>query len=344
MPSKATFKKLDDALAAMQPGETVWAREYNEHKARMYYLGTQQELVQSYLNSPWPRIAEEVILQGRPCRLFFDLDAKGMAEATMVELKDEIIASSLAAIKELGENESVTFIELDGSTPEKQSRHIIFSHVISSIGGVRKLVTHIRDRVSREAAKIIDVAPYAHKKCLRLALSKKFKPTSVPLRPVGIVLDTPEKFMKTLILAPGAPRTFDVEDVDDGGWETGGEGAHIEHIKDWLAPYGIRDCKVKEGSFRCLLKRFPCAKAGRVHASNHLAFTCNFGTLEGSFMCLDPECNKATWMVSEDLEYICFPDRMKAQMDALRRDWQMYEALGEEEFVEPPKKKVRGFA
>jgi hypothetical protein len=345
MQPRPTYKKLDEALAALQPGETVWAREYNEHKARLYYIDTPEALVQSYLNSPEPRIADEVLLNGRPCRLFFDLDAKGMTEATMIQLRDEIIACTLATIKELGETEPVTFVELDGSTPEKQSKHIIFSHVITSISGVRKLVTLIRERVSPEAAQIIDLAPYAHKKCLRLALSKKFKPTSVPLLPVGIVLDTAEKFMKTLILAPGAPRAFDVEDVDDGGgWEEGGEGAHIDRIKDWLAPYGIRDCKVKEGAFRCLVRRYPCAKADRVHANNHIAFTCRFDDLHGSFMCLDPECNKATWMVSEDLEYICFPDRMKAQMDALLRDLKMYEALVvDEDFEVKPAKKTKGF-
>ncbi|KAK4726573.1 hypothetical protein R3W88_031490 [Solanum pinnatisectum] len=230
----ATFPRQDEAMkyAKEQTDARVFSYQDHVNGQRRFLVSTYKEFWRRYKTmNPKFRHHYEVIQEGLPCHLYFDLEfnKRENADKNEDEMVDLLIQVIFDAVKEKysleGNNDWV--VELDSSNEEKFSRHLIIrfpkaafkdnSHAgafvteicsrISSIsehdGRFRKLfVTKDSSSTDIPFHLFVDKAVYSRNRCFRLALSSKAGKSSV-LLPSGRFkckdMSEEEVFMASLI-------------------------------------------------------------------------------------------------------------------------------------------------
>lgn len=128
----ATFPKQDEAVRFAKAHAQVHVFSYQDHLngQRRFLVSTYEEFWRRYKNmDPKFRHHYEVIQEGFPCHLYFDLEFNkgvnpGRNGAEMVEILISVILDALHDKYSIQGNED-WIIELDSSTNEKFSRHLI---------------------------------------------------------------------------------------------------------------------------------------------------------------------------------------------------------------------------
>ncbi|ESW24141.1 hypothetical protein PHAVU_004G106200 [Phaseolus vulgaris] len=206
-----TFPKQDEAMNFSKGQADVHVFSYQDHfnGQRRFLVSTYTEFWQRYKNmNPKFRHHYEVIQEGLPCHLYFDLEfnKKVNKEKNGEEMVDLLISMVLEALLEKyaiqGDHDWV--LELDSSTEDKFSRHVIVcipkaafkdnSHAGAFVSEICSRVRKARakdksfdklfvmkDSGSEESADqlFVDTAVYSRNRCFRLALSSKAGKSSV---------------------------------------------------------------------------------------------------------------------------------------------------------------------
>ncbi|KAI4347596.1 hypothetical protein L6164_008397 [Bauhinia variegata] len=210
----ATFPRQDEAIKFAKGHEDLHVFSYQDH-----FNGQRRFLVSSYMEfwrryktmDPKFRHHYEVIQEGLPCHLYFDLEFNKRLNVGKDgdEMVDTLISVILEALHEkyliIGNQDWM--VELDSSTEEKFSRHLIIripktafkdnshagafvseicSRVLNSKekdGRYEKLFIR-KDSSSNESASqlFVDTAVYTRNRCFRLHLSSKAGKSSVLLQ------------------------------------------------------------------------------------------------------------------------------------------------------------------
>ncbi|KAG7014744.1 DNA-directed primase/polymerase protein [Cucurbita argyrosperma subsp. argyrosperma] len=211
----ATFPRQEEAIKFAREHTDVHIFSYQDH-----FNGQRRFLVSSY-SEFWHRYKSmdskfrhhyEVIQEGAPCHLYFDLEYSkrihtGKNEDVMV---DSLISVVLEALNEKYSIQGSFdwILELDSSNEEKFSRHLIIripkvafkdnSHAGAFVGEIcsRICIGKMEGRyeelfIKKDSSSIespshlfVDNAVYSRNRCFRLALSSKAGKTSV-LLPTG---------------------------------------------------------------------------------------------------------------------------------------------------------------
>ncbi|XP_077247420.1 DNA primase isoform X2 [Tasmannia lanceolata] len=212
----ATFPKQDQAMRFATTHSQVHVFSYQDHLngQRRFLVSTYTEFWQRYKNmDPKFRHHYEVIQEGFPCHLYFDLEfsKRVNAEKNGDEMVDLLISLIFYAIldKYSIQGDQEWIIELDSSTEEKFSRHLIIRipetafkdnlHVGAFVAEVCSRISSgrgndprldklyvLKDSSSTEfpCQLFLDTAVYSRNRCFRLALSSKAGKSSV-LIPTG---------------------------------------------------------------------------------------------------------------------------------------------------------------
>ncbi|GMY07329.1 DNA-directed primase/polymerase protein [Fagus crenata] len=212
----ATFPRQDEAMKFAKGHKHVRVFSYQDHFTgqRRFLVSTYNEFWQRYknMNSKF-RHHYEVIQEGLPCHLYFDLEfnKRVNAENNGDEMVDLLISVILEALhdKYSIQGNLKWIVELDSSTEEKFSRHLIIripktafkdnlhagafvAEICSRILSARKSDGRFerlfvkKDSTSTESSSqlFVDTAVYTRNRCFRLALSSKAGKNSV-LFPTG---------------------------------------------------------------------------------------------------------------------------------------------------------------
>ncbi|KAF9602333.1 hypothetical protein IFM89_026538 [Coptis chinensis] len=209
----ATFPKQDQAMNFSKQYPHARLFSYQDHVSgqRRFLVSTYTEFWQRYKNMDSTfRHHYEVIQEGLPCHLYFDLefDKRVNLEKNGEEMVDVLLSVIFYALLDKysihGEEDWV--IELDSSTEEKFSRHLIIrvpksafkdnSHAGAFVAEVCSRICSGRDRdhklqklfVSKDLSSheplhhlFVDTAVYSRNRCFRLALSSKAGKKSILL-------------------------------------------------------------------------------------------------------------------------------------------------------------------
>ncbi|CAH2070201.1 unnamed protein product [Thlaspi arvense] len=210
----ATFPRQDEAIKFEKRHENVRVFSYQEHFSgqRRFLVSSYEEFWKRYKSmNPRHRHHYEVIQEGLPCHMYFDLEfnLKENEGKNVDEMVDILISAILEALHEKYgiEGQEEWIVELDSSTKDKFSRHLLViipklafkdnSHVgafvrelCSRIASakekderLRKLFVH-KEANDSASLLFVDTAVYSRNRCFRLALSSKAGKTSV-LLPTG---------------------------------------------------------------------------------------------------------------------------------------------------------------
>ncbi|CAN0891818.1 DNA-directed primase/polymerase protein, partial [Linum grandiflorum] len=209
----ATFPRQNEAMNFAKEHNNVRVFSYQDHihGQRRFLVSTYHEFWKRYQNMDSKfRHHYEVIQEGLPCHLYFDLefnkkDNVGKNGDEMVYLLISVIFESLNEKYSI-EGSDDWIVELDSSTTEKFSRHLILripkaafkdnSHVGSFVSEVCSRISRLKPKDERyntlyirkdsnstepPTHLFIDTAVYTRNRCFRLALSSKAGKTSILL-------------------------------------------------------------------------------------------------------------------------------------------------------------------
>ncbi|CAK9869460.1 unnamed protein product [Sphagnum jensenii] len=211
----ATFPRQDQAIQFTEShgGQDLAVFQYQDH------LNGQRRFLATSYDEFWHRYSKmqrewrhhyEIIRQGRPCHLYFDLEYnlkanRGADGEGMVDTLLSVIQSTLLDTFSLEYDASWT-VELDSSTPEKFSRHLIIhipgaafkdnSHVGAFVGELCTRINSLRDsddrigrlfvlqgdsRADYHTSLFIDLGVYTRNRSFRLPFSSKAGKTALLL-------------------------------------------------------------------------------------------------------------------------------------------------------------------
>ncbi|KAK9088088.1 hypothetical protein Syun_030482 [Stephania yunnanensis] len=231
-----TFPRQDRAIDFITKHPHPHARlfSYQDHinAQRRFLVSTYNEFWTRYKNmNPRFRHHYEVISQGLPCHLYFDLEynKKVNQDKNGDELVDLLISVIFDALYEKYSIQGCQdwVVELDSSTEEKFSRHLIVriprtafkdnSHVGAFVAEICSRICNSQESgqgleklfVSKDSSSddlsrhiFVDTAVYSRNRCFRLALSSKAGKSSV-LLPTGRFkcknMNEEDMFMESLI-------------------------------------------------------------------------------------------------------------------------------------------------
>ncbi|XP_058085970.1 uncharacterized protein LOC131233321 isoform X2 [Magnolia sinica] len=230
----ATFPKQEQAMRFAKAHVKVYVFSYQDHLngQRRFLVSTYTEFWRRYKNmDPKFRHHYEVIQEGLPCHLYFDLEfsKKVNPEKDGAEMVDILILVILDALfdKYAIKGDQEWIIELDSSTEEKFSRHLIVripemafkdnSHAGAFVAEICSRISIARESDPRldklyalkdskcptqTSQLFLDTAVYSRNRCFRLALSSKAGKSSV-LLPTGRFkcknMSQQQMFMESLI-------------------------------------------------------------------------------------------------------------------------------------------------
>ncbi|GAB2221973.1 hypothetical protein Droror1_Dr00013170 [Drosera rotundifolia] len=228
----ATFPRQEEAIKFAEQHTNVRIFSYQDHfnGMRRFLVSTYEEFWRRYKHmDPKFRHHYEVIQEGLPCHIYFDLEFNKRENGDkngdqMVDLLLEVTFEVLLDKYSLEGNHDWV-IELDSSTQEKFSRHLVIripraafkdnSHVGAFVAEVcsrlhssceedsrfRQLFIS-KDSTEPTLQLFVDNAVYSRNRCFRLALSSKAGKTSM-LLPTGRSkckdMNEEEMFMASLI-------------------------------------------------------------------------------------------------------------------------------------------------
>ncbi|KAL8049581.1 hypothetical protein ABFX02_06G028500 [Erythranthe guttata] len=230
----ATFPRQDEALKFLKQHTNARVFSYQDHinGQRRFLVSTYEEFWRRYKEMTAKfRHHYEVIQEGLPCHLYFDLEFNkrenaGKNEDEMVDLLINVIFDALMEKYSIQGTEDF-IVELDSSTEEKFSRHLIIrlpktafkdnSHVGAFVAEICSRIQSYRERdenyeklliskgsnsADSHCQTFVDTAVYTRNRCFRLPLSSKAGKSSV-LLPSGRFkckeMDEKEVFMASLI-------------------------------------------------------------------------------------------------------------------------------------------------
>nr|XP_009797262.1 PREDICTED: DNA-directed primase/polymerase protein isoform X1 [Nicotiana sylvestris] len=230
----STFPRQDEAMkyAKEQSNARVFSYQDHVNGQRRFLVSTYKEFWRRYETmNPKFRHHYEVIQEGLPCHLYFDLEFNKRENAAKNgdEMVDLLIQVIFDAVKEKYclEGNDDWVVELDSSNEEKFSRHLIIrfpnaafkdnlhagafvTEICSRISSLSETDGRFRNLfVSKDSSSIdipcqlfVDKAVYSRNRCFRLALSSKAGKSSV-LLPSGRFkckdMTKEEVFMASLI-------------------------------------------------------------------------------------------------------------------------------------------------
>ncbi|XP_017972925.1 PREDICTED: DNA-directed primase/polymerase protein isoform X1 [Theobroma cacao] len=201
----ATFPRQDEAVKFAKGHANALVFSYQDHYSgqRRYLASTYEEFWKRYkIMDSKLRHHYEVIQEGFPCHLYFDLefnkrDNVGRDGDEMVDLLISVILEALLEKYSINGNQDWV-VELDSSTEEKFSRHLIMripktafkdnSHVGAFVAEICSRIASARERDKRfetlyvknastsaesPGQLFVDTAVYSRNRCFRLALSSK---------------------------------------------------------------------------------------------------------------------------------------------------------------------------
>ncbi|WOH14322.1 hypothetical protein DCAR_0933841 [Daucus carota subsp. sativus] len=229
-----TFPRQEQAISYQKEHSNVFIFSYQDHVngQRRFVVSSYKEFWRRYKNmNPKYRHHYEVIQEGLPCHLYFDLEFNKIENSNNngEEMVDILLSLVFDFMNEKysieGDKEFV--VELDSSTEEKFSRHIIICfpntafknnrHAGAFVGEICSRIQNergrdgrfeklfiLKDRNSSHVNKevFIDRAVYSRNRCFRLPLSSKARKTSI-LLPTGRfkcrLMSEEDMFMASLI-------------------------------------------------------------------------------------------------------------------------------------------------
>ncbi|XP_037475701.1 DNA-directed primase/polymerase protein-like [Triticum dicoccoides] len=201
----ATFPRQDEAIRFSKEHAHTKVFIYQDHLSgqRRFLVSTYDEFWRRYNNmDPQIRHHYEVIQEGSPCHIYFDLEfnAKLNQKRDADEMVDTLVAVTFSALQDKYsiEGQEEWIIELDSSNEEKFSRHLIIripktafkdnshvgafiSEICSRIAAQRAANPNLdklyitKDSSGAEPADqlFVDTAVYSRNRCFRLAFSSK---------------------------------------------------------------------------------------------------------------------------------------------------------------------------
>ncbi|KAM7273250.1 hypothetical protein ACFE04_027914 [Oxalis oulophora] len=230
----ATFPRQDEAMKFLKGHDDVRVFSYQDHFSgqRRFLISTYKDFWQRYKTmEPKFRHHYEVIQEGLPCHLYFDLEFSKRDNPSkngdeMVDLLISVVLEALLEKYSIEGNED-WIVELDSSTEEKFSRHVVvripntaFKDNIHAGAFVAEICSRIvisrtkderfekmflkKDSISNESPShlFVDTAVYSRNRCFRLALSSKAGKKAI-LLPTGRFkckdMGEEEMFMASLI-------------------------------------------------------------------------------------------------------------------------------------------------
>ncbi|KAI3762496.1 hypothetical protein L1987_52926 [Smallanthus sonchifolius] len=212
----ATFPRQDEAMKYLKDQKGAHIFSYQDHASgqRRFLVSTYKEFWRRYINMNSKfRHHYEVIQEGLPCHLYFDLEfnIKENVEKNGDEMVDLLILITFEALLEKYSIKGNTdwIVELDSSTKDKFSRHLIIrlpglafkdnTHVGAFVAEICSRVHCARQKdkrfeqlyISKDSSSadgpchlFVDTAVYSRNRCFRLHLSSKAGKSSV-LLPTG---------------------------------------------------------------------------------------------------------------------------------------------------------------
>ncbi|CAI8593719.1 unnamed protein product [Vicia faba] len=206
-----TFPRQDEAVKFAKEQEDVHLFSYQDHfnGQRRFLVSTYTEFWRRYKNMPSKfRHHYEVIQEGLPCHLYFDLEFNtrvniGKNGDDMVDLLISVVLEALHEKYEIhGERDWI--VELDSSTEDKFSRHLILripkaafkdnSHAGAFVSEVCSRILNAKgedksyeklfvakDDNESACQLFVDTAVYTRNRCFRLHLSSKAGKSSILL-------------------------------------------------------------------------------------------------------------------------------------------------------------------
>ncbi|KAF3335584.1 DNA-directed primase/polymerase protein [Carex littledalei] len=230
----ATFPRQEEAIRFCNTHAEAYVFSYQDHFTgqRRFLVSTHDEFWRRYQNmDPKLRHHYEVIQEGLPCHLYFDLEFEkevntNKKEDDMVDILLSVVFDLLLEKYSMQGNEDWV-IELDSSTNRKFSRHLIIripkiafkdnlhvgafvSEVCSRISGMREVEPKLNQLFIKKESGIandidhlfLDSAVYSRNRCFRLSYSSKAGKSAF-LVPTGRFrcrnLSEKEVFMDSLI-------------------------------------------------------------------------------------------------------------------------------------------------
>ncbi|XP_020261797.1 DNA-directed primase/polymerase protein isoform X2 [Asparagus officinalis] len=201
----ATFPRQEEAVKFAKTHTQTYVFSYQDHLTgqRRFLVSTYDEFWRRYKNmDPRQRHHYEVIQEGLPCHLYFDLEfsKKVNSSSNVDEMVDILISVTLKALydKYFIEGNEDWVLELDSSTEEKFSRHLVIhvpktafkdnSHVGAFVSEVCSRITSLRESdpqfeklyIRKDSSTsdctdhlFLDSGVYTRNRCFRLALSSK---------------------------------------------------------------------------------------------------------------------------------------------------------------------------
>ncbi|GAB2265148.1 hypothetical protein Dimus_000213 [Dionaea muscipula] len=228
----ATFPRQEEAIKFANQHTDVRIFSYQDHfnGTRRFLVSTYQEFWQRYKHmNPKFRHHYEIIEEGLPCHIYFDLEfsKRENADKNGDQMVDLLLSVTFQVLldKYSLQGSLDWVIELDSSTQEKFSRHLVIripraafkdnSHVGAFVAEVCSRLRNLREKevefgqlfVSKDSADpclqlFVDNAVYSRNRCFRLALSSKAGKTSM-LLPTGRFrckdMNEADMFMASLI-------------------------------------------------------------------------------------------------------------------------------------------------
>ncbi|KAL7146256.1 hypothetical protein ABFS83_06G028200 [Erythranthe nasuta] len=209
----ATFPRQDEALKFLKQHTNARVFSYQDHinGQRRFLVSTYEEFWRRYKEMTAKfRHHYEVIQEGLPCHLYFDLEFNKRENAgkngdEMVDLLINVIFDALLEKYSIRGTEDF-IVELDSSTEEKFSRHLIIrlprtafkdnSHVGAFVAEICSRIQSYRERdenyeklliskgsnsADSNCQTFVDTAVYTRNRCFRLPFSSKAGKSSVLL-------------------------------------------------------------------------------------------------------------------------------------------------------------------
>ncbi|KAI5009084.1 hypothetical protein ZWY2020_010132 [Hordeum vulgare] len=201
----ATFPRQDEAIRFSKEHARTKVFSYQDHLSgqRRFLVSTYDEFWRRYNNmDPQIRHHYEVIQEGSPCHIYFDLEfnAKLNKKRDADEMVDTLVSVTFSALQDKYsiEGQEEWIIELDSSNEEKFSRHLIIripKIAFKDNSHVGAFISEICSRIAAQRAAnpnldklyitkdssgaqpvdqlFVDTAVYSRNRCFRLAFSSK---------------------------------------------------------------------------------------------------------------------------------------------------------------------------
>ncbi|KAG7981424.1 hypothetical protein I3843_05G233600 [Carya illinoinensis] len=328
----ATFPRQDEAIKFAKGHEHVRVFSYQDHfnGQRRFLVSTYKYFWQRYKNMDSKfRHHYEVIQEGLPCHLYFDLEFNRRVNIDNNE--DEMIDLLLSIIfKAFHEKYSIQgnldwIVELDSSTEEKFSRHLIIripkaafkdnSHAGAFVAEIcsRILIERQSDGrfdklfVKKDSSSttsssqlFVDTAVYSRNRCFRLALSSKAGKSSV-LLPTGRFKCKDmvnHNFATNCVASQEFPLSACTSDLTTTYFLGKSPFPALDKFVESIASIGNVSGKIRSWYWfseyglmvYSMSRNRYCERIGRQHKSNHVMYIVDLRRAVYYQKCHDPDC------------------------------------------------------